>query len=102
MNREHFMLHHSKFPCFAFLALLCAAVSGCTTTSVFGTGPEVTSEIGSASADRFALITLYDGTEFRGRNVEIRADSTHWIADTVFAMRSATTGRDLPGQIFET
>ncbi len=87
---------------FIFLALLCAAGSGCTSTSVFSTDPDVTKDIAQATRAQAALITLYDGSKWLGKNVEARTDSTHWNADTVFVMYSELTGKDLPGQIFVT
>ena len=74
------MAHHSKFPLFAFLALICTAVSGC---SVHGPqyltcDPKQTEEIARQSAVNSAHIIFNDGDSVKGYRVGIRKDTTEW------------------------
>jgi hypothetical protein len=72
------MIHHSKFSLFAFLALLCAAVSGCRTTNYLSTDPQTSEEILRASAEHQAKVGLRNGDTVSCYAVSIRQDSTRW------------------------
>src|ERR1019366_6677469 len=74
------MLHHSKFPLFALLALMCAVVSGC---SVHGPqyltcDPQQTEEIERQSTVNAAHIIFNDGDSVKGYRVGVRKDTTEW------------------------
>jgi hypothetical protein len=74
------MLHYSKFSLFAFLVLLCAAVSGCTTStkSLTTADPAQTEEIEKRSLRSPAYIVFYNGDTSVGYRVGVRTDSTEW------------------------
>ena len=75
------MLHHSKFPLFAFLILLCAAVAGCApswNTFTPGQDPAQTEEIARQSAMASAYIIFHDGDTVKGYQVGVRNDTTEW------------------------
>jgi outer membrane lipoprotein SlyB len=72
------MLHHTKFPLFAFLALLCAAVSGCTTSRIINSDPNTAADILEASTEHPALITLKNGDTITCNEIAVRKDSTQW------------------------
>jgi hypothetical protein len=74
---------HSKFPLFALLALLCAAVSGCgmTTTKTLSSDPKFGEEITRGSETDDAVIRLKDGSiAYNAYHVAMRADSTEWYS----------------------
>ena len=72
------MLHHSKFPLFALLALLCAAVSGCSSSHMISSDPKTTEDILEKSMDHPAHVTLMNGKTLDCFEVAIRKDSTRW------------------------
>jgi hypothetical protein len=72
------MLHHSKFPLFAFLALLCAAGSGCSSTHLLSSDPQTAEDILQESTEHGAHVTLMNGDTVNCFAFAVRKDSTHW------------------------
>jgi hypothetical protein len=78
------MLHHSKFPRFVFLALICAAVSGCSSVTQcnISSDPSLIEKITRTSETDEATITFQDGREeFKAYRIAVRPDSTEWYSE---------------------
>ena len=69
---------HSKFSTFAFLALMCGAVSGCTSSHRLSSDPGTSEEILRESMVHLARITLINGHRVDCYAVSVRKDTTRW------------------------
>jgi hypothetical protein len=69
---------HSKHSLFALLALLCTAVSGCTTTNLLSSDPQTAEDILRASTEHPARVTLKNGTTDTCFEIVVRKDTTTW------------------------
>jgi hypothetical protein len=72
------VIHYSKFSLFAFLALICAAVSSCTSTSALSSDPQTAEDILRASTEHPAIVTLKNGNADTCFEVAVRKDTTIW------------------------
>jgi hypothetical protein len=72
------MLPYSKLPLLAFLALLCAAVSGCISTSVLSSDPKTAEDILQLSTEHQGRVALMNGDTISCYAVSVRQDSTFW------------------------
>ncbi len=72
------MSPHLQFPHFAFLTLVCVAVSSCTSTNLLSTDPQTEEDILQASREHPARVTLINGDTVNCYAVSLRRDSTRW------------------------
>jgi hypothetical protein len=86
------MLRYSKFPLFSLLALLCATVSGCTSTKYISSNPAASEELARSSENNEVTIRFLDGRiEYQAYHVSLRADSTEWYSADRARRRAAPT-----------
>jgi hypothetical protein len=69
---------NSRFSAFAFLAFICAAVSGCSSTHLLSSDPQTAEDILDASTQHLAHVTLANGITVHCYSVTVRKDSTRW------------------------
>ncbi len=72
------MQYHSRFPHFAFLALMCAAVASCTSSNRLSSDPQTAEDILRESTIHMARVTLINGYRVDCYSVVVRKDSTRW------------------------